>query len=111
MELAARQVPSCRILVLKYHINICWCSRRTAQLLIAVWLCWVVAACTEWRAQHNLKTLRKQVNMGSLSDGYAWMGTRDNYHLPGIVSFFSVFSSLWDDIITTVCTAREPVLA
>ncbi|CAM9468076.1 unnamed protein product [Laminaria digitata] len=36
-------------------------TRRTAQFFITVWLCWIVAACAEWRAQHNLKTLRKQL--------------------------------------------------
>ncbi|CAN0368741.1 unnamed protein product, partial [Ectocarpus sp. 13 AM-2016] len=26
--------------------------RRTGQVLLILWLCWIVAACIEWRAQH-----------------------------------------------------------
>ncbi|CAM9702855.1 unnamed protein product [Ectocarpus sp. 4 AP-2014] len=36
-------------------------KRRTGQVLLILWLCWIVAACIEWRAQHNLRRSRKQV--------------------------------------------------
>lgn len=35
--------------------------RRAALLLALIWLCWVVAACTEWRAEHNQHNTRKQL--------------------------------------------------
>ncbi|CAM9816881.1 unnamed protein product [Ectocarpus sp. 12 AP-2014] len=36
-------------------------KRRTGQVLLILWLCWIVAACIEWRAQHNLRRSRKQL--------------------------------------------------
>ncbi|CAN0175279.1 unnamed protein product, partial [Scytosiphon promiscuus] len=57
-------------------------KRRTGQLLLMIWLCWIVAACVEWRAQHSLRRRRKQlvaflqettfyvVEEGQLSEGW-----------------------------------------
>ncbi|CAM9606633.1 unnamed protein product, partial [Hapterophycus canaliculatus] len=57
-------------------------KRRTGQLLLTIWLCWIVAACVEWRAQHSLRLSRKQlvaflqettfyvVEEGQLSEGW-----------------------------------------